>query len=282
MEHGRASRTAYSAAQYRAAHQLADGGRIFTDPLATRILGAETVVDNAPGRRAMRLFIAARTAFAERALAEAVARGTRELVVLGAGLDTFAYRNPYPGLRVVEVDHPDTQAWKRERLAEAGIAIPPTLSYVPVNFETQSLADRLTVAERTFFLWLGVVPYLTRAGFDETLGFIAGVERAEVVFDYAMPPSSMPPERRAALEARAARVASIGEPWQTYFLPAEFAAELQARDFDDREDLGPAQLAERFFNRPGVPAETPGGHVIRARRLGRRAESEAASTPTDS
>jgi methyltransferase (TIGR00027 family) len=164
MEHGRASRTAYSAAQYRAAHQVADGGRIFTDPLATRILGAETVVDNAPGRRAMRLFIAARTAFAERALAEAVARGTRELVVLGAGLDTFAYRNPYPGLRVVEVDHPDTQAWKRERLAEAGIAIPPTLSYVPVNFETQSLADRLTVAERTFFLWLGVVPYLTRGG----------------------------------------------------------------------------------------------------------------------
>jgi methyltransferase (TIGR00027 family) len=265
MEHGRASRTAYSAAQYRAAHQVADGGRIFTDPLATRILGAETIVDNAPGRRAMRLFIAARTAFAEQALAEAVARGTRELVVLGAGLDTFAYRNPYPGLRVVEVDHPDTQAWKRERLADAGIAIPPTLSYVPVNFETQSLADRLTVAERTFFLWLGVVPYLTRAGFDETLGFIAGVERAEVVFDYAMPPSSMPPERRAALEARAARVASIGEPWQTYFLPAELHAILH--DFGEIDDLGPARLAARYFGRPDVLPDTPGGHIVHARRL---------------
>jgi len=269
MENGRASRTAWSAAQYRAAHQVVEGGRIFTDPLAMRILGAETAVDDAPGRRAMRLFVAARTAFAEEALARAVARGTRELVVLGAGLDTFAYRNPYPQLRVFEVDHPDTQDWKRERLAEAAIAIPETLSYVPVNFETESLADRLTVADRAFFLWLGVVPYLTRVGFDETLGFIAGVPKSEVVFDYAMSPSSMPPERRAALENRAARVASIGEPWQTYFGPAEIAAELASRGFGDLEDLGPAQLAERYFDRPGVPPETPGGHVIRATRLDR-------------
>ena len=263
MENGRASRTAYSAAQYRAAHQIADGGRIFTDPLATRILGAETVVDNAPGRRAMRLFIAARTAFAESALAAAVARGTRQAVVLGAGLDTFAYRNPYPELRVVEVDHPDTQAWKRERLAAARIAVPETLTFLPLDFETQSLAD-LTVEERTFFLWLGVVPYLTRAGFDETLGFIAGVDRAEVVFDYAMPPSSMPPERRAALEARAARVASIGEPWQTYFRPAELRAILH--DFAQIEDLGPAQLAARYFGRTDVPPDTPGGHLVHARK----------------
>jgi methyltransferase (TIGR00027 family) len=264
MEHGRASLTAYSAAQYRAAHQVAEGGRIFTDPLATRILGGETVVDNAPGRRAMRLFIAARTAFAERALAEAVARGTRELVVLGAGLDTFAYRNPYPELRVIEVDHPDTQAWKRDRLADARIGIPETLRYLGVNFETETLADRLTVGDRTFFLWLGVVPYLTRAGFDETLRFIAGVDRSEVVFDYAMPPSSLPPERRARLEVRAARVASLGEPWQTYFRPAELRAILH--DFADVEDLGPAQLAARYFGRPDVPPDTPGGHIVHARR----------------
>jgi len=265
MEHGRASRTAYSAAQYRAAHQIAEGGRIFADPLAARILGGETAVDNAPGRRAMRLFVAARTAFAEQALAEAVARGTRELVVLGAGLDTFAYRNPYPGLRVVEVDHADTQAWKRERLAEARIAVPETLRYVALDLETETLADRLTVAERTFFLWLGVVPYLTRAGFDETLGFIAAVDRAEVVFDYAMPPSEMPPERRAAFEARAARVASLGEPWQTFFRPAELPEILH--DFADLEDLGPAQLAARYFGRPDVHPDTPGGHIVHARRI---------------
>ena len=266
METGQPSRTAFSAARYRAAHQLIEGGEIFTDPLAVRILGVPPDAEEAPGRRAMRLFIAARTRFAEDALAAAVRNGTRQLVVLGAGLDTFAYRNPWPELRVFEVDHPDTQAFKRERLAAAGIAVPASVTYVPVDFEKESLADRLVAEEAAFFLWLGVVPYLSRAGFEETLALIAATPRAEVVFDYAMPPSSMSPERRAALEARAARVAGIGEPWRTYFLPEQLAADLRARGFDELEDLGPAQLAARWFGRPDVPPDTPGGHVVHARR----------------
>jgi len=266
MQTGQASVTAFSAARYRAAHQVLDGGRIFTDPLAERILGEPADDEQTPGRRAMRLFIAARTRFAEDALAAAVARGTRQLVVLGAGLDTFAYRNPWPELRVFEVDHPDTQTWKRERLADAGIAIPETLTYVAVDFEKQSLADRLTVEEQTFFVWLGVVPYLTAEGFGETLGFVAGVGGAEVVFDYAQDPAVMSAERRAALEARAARVAKLGEPWLTYFQPADLAADLTRRGLTEIEDLGPAQLAARFFNRPDIPPNTPGGHVIRARK----------------
>ena len=266
METGQPSRTAFSAARYRAAHQLIEGGEIFTDPLAVRILGVPPDAEEAPGRRAMRLFIAARTRFAEDALAAAVRHGTRQVVVLGAGLDTFAYRNPWPELRVVEVDHPDTQAFKRERLAAAGIAVPESLTYLPVDFERESLADRLVPEEAAFFLWLGVVPYLSRAGFDETLSLIAATPGAQVVFDYAMPPSSMSPERQAALEARAARVASIGEPWRTYFLPDELAAELRGRGFDELEDLGPAQLAARWFGRSDVPPDTPGGHVIHARR----------------
>lgn len=265
METGQPSRTAFSAARYRAAHQVIEGGAIFSDPLAVPILGVPPDAEEAPGRRAMRLFIAARTRFAEDALATAVHNGTRQLVVLGAGLDTFAYRNPWPELRVVEVDHPDTQAVKRERLAAAGIAVPESLTYLPVDFERESLADRLVAQPAAFFLWLGVVPYLTRAGFDETLAMIAATPRAEVVFDYAMPPSSMPAERRAALEARAARVASIGEPWHTYFLPGELAAELRGRGFGELTDLGPAELAARWFGRPDVPKDTPGGHVIHAR-----------------
>src|SRR3954470_9148625 len=111
MEKGQPSRTAFSAARYRAAHQILEQGRIFTDPLAVRILGVpeEQLLADAP-RRAMRVFIAARTRFAEDALAQATRHGVRNLVVLGAGLDTFAYRNPHPDLRVIEVDHPDTQA----------------------------------------------------------------------------------------------------------------------------------------------------------------------------
>src|SRR5687768_7568694 len=125
METGQPSRTAYSAARYRAAHQILDGGSIFTDPLAVRIAGTPEDQLRADGaRRPMRVFIAARTRFAEDALATAVRGGVRRLVVLGAGLDTFAYRNPYPDLQVIEVDHPDTQAWKRRRLAEAQIEIP--------------------------------------------------------------------------------------------------------------------------------------------------------------
>jgi methyltransferase (TIGR00027 family) len=266
MEPGQPSRTALSAARYRAAHQVIEGGGIFRDPLATRIVGVPPDEEEAPGRRPMRLFIAARTRFAEDALAAAVRRGTRRLVVLGAGLDTFAYRNPYPQLRVVEVDHPDTQAWKRERLRQAEITPPPSLVYLPVDFERETLAERLAAEPGTFFVWLGVVPYLTRAAFDETLAAVAKTPGAEAVFDYAMPTSAMPPERRAALEARAARAAALGEPWQCYFLPGELAAELHGKGFDELEDLGPAELAARFFDRPGVPKDTPGGHVIRARR----------------
>jgi len=267
MEKGQPSRTAYSAARYRAAHQVLERGRIFTDPLAVRILGAAEaeLLADAP-RRAMRAFIAARTRFAEDALAAAARRGVAQVVVLGAGLDTFAYRNPFPQVRVFEVDHPDTQAWKRDRLAETGIEVPGNVAYVGVDFEKESLADRLALDGPAFFLWLGVVPYLTREGFDETMGFVAGRDGNEVVFDYAQSPERMSPERRAALRARAERVALLGEPWLTYFEPAELAAELSGLGFAEIEDLGPAGLAALFFDRHDVPPDTPGGHVIRARR----------------
>ncbi len=256
-----------SAARYRAAHQILENGEIFTDPLAVRILGLpeEHLLADAP-RRAMRLFIAARTRFAEDALAAAVVRGVRHLVVLGAGLDTFAYRNPHPGLRVTEVDHPDTQAWKRARLAASGIAAPSSLTSLGVDFERESLADRLELDGPTFFLWLGVVPYLTPDGFGRTLQLVASRTGNEVVFDYAQSPSVMEASRRAALEARASRVAELGEPWLTYFEPDEIAAQLTGLGFGDIEDLGPARLAATYFGRPDVPPDTPGGHVLRARR----------------
>ena len=267
MERGQPSRTALSAARYRAAHQVLEDGRIFADPMAVRILGVpeEELRADEP-RRAMRFFIAARTRFAEDALAAAAARGVRTLVVLGAGLDTFGYRNPHPGLRVIEVDHPDTQGWKRRRLAEAGIPVPPSLGYVGVDFERETLDDRLALDGPAFFLWLGVVPYLTRSGFDETLRFVGRRPGNEVVFDYAQSPERMAAARRAALTARAERVARIGEPWLTYFEPDEIAGELTARGFAEIDDLGPARLAERFADRRDVPPDTPGGHVLHAVR----------------
>ncbi|MEU4426779.1 SAM-dependent methyltransferase [Actinoplanes sp. NPDC024001] len=261
MERGQPSRTAYSAARYRAAHQVLEDGSIFRDPLAVPILGEprEALEGDAP-RRAMRLFIAARHRFAEDAVAAAVQRGVRHLVVLGAGLDTYAYRNPHPQLRVTEVDHPDTQEWKRRRLAEVGITVPGNVSYLGVDLER----EKLEIEGPAFFLWLGVVPYLTAEGFAATLDCVAGTAGNEVALDYAQPLDRMTAERRAQLQARADRVAKLGEPWLSYFEPAEIAAELRGRGLGAIEDLGPSALAARYFGRSDVPPETPGGHVLHA------------------
>ena len=164
VREGEPSRTAFGAAALRAAHQD-DPHPIFTDPLARQILGDEELPDRAWDQSRLRLFVAVRHRFAEDALAGAVARGTRQVVVLGAGLDTFAYRNPFPDTQVFEVDHPATGAWKRERLAETGIAVPGNVTYVAVDFERDALGERLAAAgfdgaRPAFFLWLGVVPYL--------------------------------------------------------------------------------------------------------------------------
>jgi methyltransferase (TIGR00027 family) len=275
MQTGQPSRTALGVAGLRAAHQVLDHAAIFTDPLALRILGAdaEAMVRDAKtdiARQRLRWFIAIRTRIAEDALA-AVQNGVRQLVVLGAGLDTYAYRAPpSDDLRIFEVDHPLTQAWKRERLADAAIATPATLRFVPVDFEHEALADGLAAAgfdpaQQTFFSWLGVVPYLTEQAVFATLGFIAGLPGgAHVVFDYVNPTASIVEEsRRAAHEALAARVAALGEAIQCHFDSETLRARLAELGFRDVEDLGPGQIAQRFF--PGrVTASGGGAHVLRA------------------
>jgi methyltransferase (TIGR00027 family) len=272
MNADRPSHTALRAAAHRAAHQTLEDGRIFRDPLALSILGAEpqavfsSPLDE-PRARAMRRFIAARSRFAEERLAAAVARGVHQYVVLGAGLDTFAQRNPFDSLRVFEVDHPATQAWKRERLRQAGLPPSSALAYAPADFERETLAAGLTAAgfqigEPAFFSWLGVVVYLTREAIMDTLTFIAEGAN-EVVFDYGEPNTAYPKDLQPGLAARAARMAAIGEPWLTRFEPAKLAAQLASLGFDRIEDLAPAEIATRFLGlaRP----DGPGGHVISAR-----------------
>jgi methyltransferase (TIGR00027 family) len=277
VQAGQPSHTARGAAAYRAIHQTLEGGAIFSDPFASRILDDETrarldetAVD--PSLRPWRLFIAARSRFSEDTLAACVARGVRQIVVLGAGLDTFSLRNPHAGqgVRVFEVDYPATQGWKRERLKQAGLAIPASLTFAPVDFERQSLADGLTAAgfhadRPAFFQWLGVVPYLSRDAVSLTLDFIAGVPESEVVFDYAEPFENYPAERRENVMAVAARAASLGEPWLSLFAPLALSQMLRNKGFGVVEDLGLAELTERFYGalkRDIVIG--PGGHVVRA------------------
>jgi len=278
MQSGQPSRTALGAAGHRAAHQVLEGGFIFTDPLAVRILGphAEDAVRRAesnPWRRRLRLFIAVRTRFAEDSLAAAVARGARQLVVLGAGLDTYAYRATLAeGFRIFEVDHPATQAWKRQRLAEAGIPEPRALTFAPVDFEREHLAGGLNAAGfdptvQTFFTWLGVVPYLTEEAVFSTLGFIAGLPGgAQVVFDYANPMDlkAAPDENADIAKRLAERVALAGESFKSYFETDALHGKLKSLGFHEIKDLGPALIRERYFAKWGGSVPDRGGHIVSA------------------
>jgi methyltransferase (TIGR00027 family) len=275
---GESSVTAQRAALHRAAHQLLESGAVFADPLAVPLLGEDPQeiareAAERPDDRLMRLFIAARSHFAEDRLGDAVARGLRQAVVLGAGLDTFGLRNPHAAnaLQVFEMDHPATQAWKLTRLADLGLHVPPTLHFAAIDFERQNVMTVLAEAgfrrdEPAFFIWLGVVPYLSRTAIFETLGAIAQLPVAEVVFDYGEPPEAYPPERRASLARRMERVAALGEPWISFFDPADLARELRKRGFDDIEDLGFREIAELYFGEMALPHAAGGGHVLRARR----------------
>jgi methyltransferase (TIGR00027 family) len=247
----------------RAAHQLLDHPRVLEDPVALRIVGASGAAEirartlrfNASLARFLRAFVVARSRIAEDALRASVERGVRQYVVLGAGLDTFAYRNPFPPerLQVFEVDHPATQAWKRSRLLEGGIPLPDSLRFVPVDFETDTLAERLAASglrpdAPAFFSWLGVSMYLTRQAVRGTLSYVASLPRgSSVVFDYAVPPATLSLVRRLVIGAVRRHVAAIGEPWKTFFEPQALSAELAALGFTQLEDLGPDELNARLF-----------------------------------
>jgi methyltransferase (TIGR00027 family) len=174
-------------------------------------------------------------------------------------------------LRIFEVDHPATQAWKRTLLDGAAIAIPASLTFVPVDFERDSLARGLRdggfdETRRSFFTWLGVVSYLTRPALMATLRYITGLTGgAELVFDYTNPPASVAdPARRAALAEVNERVAAQGEVVRSEFETASLHAELNALGFRIIEDLGPARIAMRFFGAPAKPGADRGAHILRA------------------
>ncbi len=245
---------------HRAAHQLIDQPPVFADPLALRIIGDEAatalrenrdeVLSRSPGLRA---FIAARSRFTEDCLAAAIARGVDQYVLLGAGLDTFAYRAPREHLKVFEIDHPATQGWKRARLKEVAIPIPEWVTYAPVDFERETLREGLARAGFDFskpamFAWLGVTPYLTPDAVMGTLGFIASLARnSEIVFDYPELLDKHDAEQREQFDALAARVAAAGEPFRSAFETRSLVRDVKALDFSFVEDFDADALNVRYF-----------------------------------
>jgi len=260
-------------------HQVLDQPSILHDPIAIPLLGTEFAIDrdreSHPLARAFRAFMAARSRFAEDELAGAIKRGVRRYVVLGAGLDTFAYRNNYVDLRVFEVDFPATQQWKRALLANAGIEAPPNLMFVPLDFEHQTLGEGLRQAglkmtEPAFFGWLGVVPYLSLEAFRSTIATIAQLPHpTAVTFDFAISPKLLGPRARAAFELLAARVAAAGEPFQLFFEPQELEGELRRAGFSEVELTGADDLNARYFTgrADGLALPSPGLGMMATARI---------------
>ena len=264
MKEKRPSETAQRVAMQRAAHQLLDDPKVFDDPIALRIIGKENALslqadlrhfEARPLSSYVRAFVAARSRCAEDELALGVRRGVRQYVILGAGLDTFAFRNPYPerALHVFEVDNPTTQPWKQARLEEIGIPLPTNLTFAPIDFEAQTFLEGLRdagydPAKGTFFSWLGVTEYLTTDAVMATLRFIASAPAGSgVVFDYMISPSLLTPAQRSRFDALARRVASAGEPWQAFFDPELLTRDLRAIGFGYVEDKGPEEINEMYF-----------------------------------
>jgi len=283
MREDRPSTTAERAALLRAAHQLLDDPKVLDDPVVLRLIGpereaalrADPASFEKPELRRLRASIAMRSRYAEDCLGDALRRGVRQYVILGAGLDSFAYRNPFAAgeLRVYEVDHPQTQAWKRRRLEEAGIEAPESVAFVPVDFETEKL-DRALIgagfepSQAAFVSWLGVTVYLTREAALGTLAYVASLGRgSEIVFGYVPALASLGERARSVIAAMAERARANGEPWRTFFEPDELVGELRRLGFSDIEDFGPEQAFERYFRgrsdglRPGSAA-----HLVKALR----------------
>ena len=269
--------TAQRTAMHRAVHQLLDNPRVFEDPLAIAILGEEAArlksqldrFDTAGARR-IRAFLTARSRYAEDKLTAAIVRGATQYVILGAGLDTYPYRSTHSQLRVFEVDHPATQAWKRTRLEAAGIAIPSSLTFVPTNFEEKTLSSALQSSgfqedKVSFFSWLGVTPYLTATSALATLAFIGSLPAGSgVVFDYAIERSSLNSEEQLAMDGLASRVARAGEPLRLFLDPRALERMLRVAGFSEVEDLGPAEIDARYLaDRPdGLKVAAGFAHLV--------------------
>jgi methyltransferase (TIGR00027 family) len=276
----RASWTARISAYARAYHDAHDSPRVFEDFLAGTLIPPEEreIIENHwlarlspspetagdPEITLAQWFhtagssgeVLGRARYNEDKLAAAISKGISQYVIVGAGLDTFAVRRPdlRNRLRVFELDHPLTQALKRDRLAQAALAVPPNLHFCPTDFERDSVASSLSRSLfdpqiPTFFSWLGVTYYLTREGINNTLKSIrtAAAPDSEIVMDDADVAVFLPENQSPAMRALFDRVRNVGEPFISAFDPRTLAAELAAVGFELLEDLDHEGQAVRYF-----------------------------------
>jgi methyltransferase (TIGR00027 family) len=281
MEEAKPSRTSDIPAIMRAVHQTVDDEpKILVDPIVPLLVDMAGLNANwlapilgHPFARQWRAGFLIRSRYAEDCLAEGVARGLTQYLILGAGLDTFSYRQPpwAHAVRIFEIDHPATQGVKRERLAKASIVPPGNLTFVPMDFETTSLRQALrttgfTFDHPAFCSWLGVTQYLTVAAIEATLAFLLSLPRAsEVVLSFILPQDALAGIEADAVATAAAKSAEVGEPWLSRFHPADLASQLYRMGFSEVVHLTPEQAQERYLKgrRDGLTARR-GEQLMRA------------------
>jgi methyltransferase (TIGR00027 family) len=256
------SNTAIGAATLRAVHQLIDEEpKILNDPIVLRLLDASTLDQihlnsnkfRTPRMKALRSHIVLRSRYTEDRLAEAVDNGVQQYLMLGAGLDTFPYRQPHWArvLRIFEVDHSASQRSKRERLALAGIEVPSNVELIACDFETTSLSDCLRKSsfdfgKPAFLSWLGVTMYLSTDAIDAVFRFANSLPRSsEIVFTFASPASTVKENYRERLIA--AFAAGHGEPWLTRFEPNGLAHKLHGLGFSTVSFLSASEADTQYF-----------------------------------
>ncbi len=264
MPERQASKTAIGPAVLRAAHQLLDADpKILQDPLAIGLVEESSEAEiraqesdlQHPFNRLMRSLFVMRSRFAEDQLAEAIKAGVRQYVLLGAGLDTFAYRQPEwaRSLQIIEVDHPASLAFKRERLGHARVAIPDNVAFCPIDFESTGLQEVLSAATfdaqvTTFFGWLGVTQYLTSEAIAATLQFVLTLPAASgIAFTFVLPDAHLEGSDLELARFAVEGAASKGEPWLTRFEPEALRQWLRELGFSAVFHLTPEVATTRYF-----------------------------------
>ena len=265
----------------RAAHQLTDGEpKVLDDPVIVKLLEPEllqrirsgTGTLEAPWARRLRSHVVLRSRYAEDCLARAVSHGMRQYVLLGAGLDTFAYRQPAwaQKLRIFEVDHSASQQAKRASLQAAGVEIPSNLEFAAIDFESISLregllASSLDLTQPAFFSCLGVLVYLTEEAADALFALVASLPApSELVFTFSPPESSLEAREAQGRASLAAVVEKLGEPWRTHFEPAVLVEKLYCMGFSEVEILSQEQTGNYFAGRSDGLRAPSHGRIARA------------------
>jgi methyltransferase (TIGR00027 family) len=267
MKRGNGSATAIAAATLRAVHQLIDGDeKLLYDPIILQMMPDDVktwVLNNRfhyyePESMAFRTHIVLRSRYAEDCLKEAFDSGVRQFVILGAGMDTFAYRQPKwaTALKILEVDHPASQAEKKTALVEHKINIPSNLSFLPLDLEKEDLRSafeksKINLKEPIFMACLGVLIYLSKNCIDKIFKFAGTFAKgSEFVFTISQK------NEEEGVKASAARVAAMGEPWLTHFNHKDLQAALQDQ-FSEVFFLTPEAARARYFEGTNIQLAPP-------------------------